>query len=46
MGGNAAVLTVQSAMVPLDAVGQADELQQARAALRALFGLETEPKKD
>ena len=33
MGGNAAVLTVQSAMVPLDAIGQADDSQQARAAL-------------
>ncbi len=33
MGGNAAVLTVQSAMVPLDAIGQADDASQARAAL-------------
>ncbi len=33
MGGNAAVLTVQSAMVPLDSIGQSDDGQQARAAL-------------
>ena len=33
MGGNAAVLTVQTAMAPLDTVGQATDAQQARAAL-------------
>lgn len=41
MGGNAAVLTVQSAMTTLDALGQeADtgQANQARAALRALLG--------
>lgn len=40
MGGNAAVLTVQSAMITLDAIGTADSNQQARAALRALLGFE------
>lgn len=33
MGGNAAVLTVQSAMVPLDAIGQTSDSAAARAAL-------------
>lgn len=41
MGGNAAVLTVQSAMLPLDALGQNDQqAQQVRALLRALLGIE------
>lgn len=41
MGGNAAVLTVQSAMLPLDALGQNDQqAQQVRASLRALLGIE------
>lgn len=35
MGGNAAVLTVQTAMAPLDSLGQTTSDQQARAALRA-----------
>jgi HK97 family phage portal protein len=44
MGGNAAVLTVQSAMVPLDFLGQTDlPAAQARSALRALMGLEETP---
>jgi HK97 family phage portal protein len=33
MGGNAAVLTVQTALAPLDKIGQADDSAQARAAL-------------
>lgn len=33
MGGNAAVLTVQTALAPLDQIGQADDSAQARAAL-------------
>lgn len=48
MGGNAAVLTVQSAMTTLDSLGQeagAQQLNQARAAMRALLGFEDEPKK-
>lgn len=49
MGGNAAVLTVQSAMTTLDSVGQAggaDSSNQARAALRAFLGIaDTEPQK-
>lgn len=41
MGGNAAVLTVQSAMVPLDALGSTDTVDaDARAALRAQLGLD------
>ena len=46
MGGNAAVLTVQSAMTTLDAVGQAPADQQARAAMRAFLGFNEEPQKD
>lgn len=48
MGGNAAVLTVQSAMTTLDSLGQASTTdQQARASIRAWLGLsnETEPQK-
>jgi HK97 family phage portal protein len=48
MGGNAAVLTVQSAMTTLDSIGQASTTdQQARASIRAWLGLsnETEPQK-
>ena len=41
MGGNAAVLTVQSAMIPLDNLGFTDQqAQQVRASLRALLGIE------
>lgn len=41
MGGNAAVLTVQSAMIPLDSLGFTDQqAQQVRASLRALLGIE------
>ncbi|WP_370682162.1 phage portal protein [Comamonas sp. GB3 AK4-5] len=42
MGGNAAVLTVQSAMTTLDAIGQTDPSTEARAALRHLLGFSSE----
>jgi HK97 family phage portal protein len=45
MGGNAAVLTVQGAMVPLDSIGQTTADQQARAALRAFLGIEDQPER-
>ena len=38
MGGNAAVLTVQSAMTTLDSVGQVSDAEQARASIRAFLG--------
>lgn len=44
MGGNAAVLTVQSAMTTLDAIGAPAEVTQARAALRALLGFSDDTK--
>jgi len=44
MGGNAAVLTVQSAMTTLDAIGSPAEMVQARAALRSLLGLADDTK--
>lgn len=40
MGGNAAVLTVQSAMTTLDAIGSDPVEAQARNALRAFLGFE------
>ncbi|VVE52346.1 portal protein [Pandoraea morbifera] len=40
MGGNASVLTVQSAMTMLDAIGTNDPMHQARAHLRTLLGLQ------
>lgn len=43
MGGNAAVLTVQSAMTTLDSVGSSDDAQAVRASLRALLGLDETP---
>lgn len=46
MGGNAAVLTVQSAMTTLDNLGQASESNQARAAMRAFLGFQDDPEKD
>lgn len=46
MGGNAAVLTVQSAMTTLDTLGIASDANQARAAIRTLLGLEQDLKKD
>lgn len=48
MGGNAAVLTVQSAMTTLDGLGKAggaDQANQARAAIRAFLGFDEEPQK-
>lgn len=45
MGGNAAVLTVQGAMVPLDAIGRTTADQQARASLRAFLGIEDQPER-
>lgn len=47
MGGNAAVLTVQSAMTTLDALGKASTSdQQVRASMRAWLGFdEHEPQK-
>ena len=45
MGGNAAVLTVQTAMTTLDAIGAGSDADQARAAIRAFLGF-SEDKKD
>lgn len=45
MGGNASVLTVQSAMTTLDALGAQGDANQAKAALRALLGFD-DLKKD
>lgn len=44
MGGNAAVLTVQSAMTTLNAIGSPSEVTQARAAMRALLGFSDDSK--
>lgn len=44
LGGNAAVLTVQSAMTTLEAIGSPTELNQARAAMRSLLGFSEENK--
>lgn len=44
MGGNAAVLTVQSAMTTLDGIGVTTDATQARAALRALLGFSPDSK--
>lgn len=46
MGGNAAVLTVQTALAPLDSLGTADDSNSARAALRAFLGVPDAPKQD
>lgn len=45
MGGNAAVLTVQSAMTTLDGLGQVNPDAQAVALLRQLLAAEPEPLK-
>jgi len=42
MGGNAAVLTVQTAMAPLDSIAQSTDAAKARAALRSWLA-EPEP---
>ncbi|WP_295850988.1 phage portal protein [uncultured Xylophilus sp.] len=44
LGGNAAVLTVQSAMTLLDRIGGDTDATQARAALRALLGISEDTK--
>lgn len=46
MGGNAAVLTVQSAMTALDAIGQTTDSNTARAALRAFLGVDAPDTKE
>lgn len=46
LGGNAAVLTVQSAMTTLDSIGAATDANQARASIRAFLGIDAEPLKD
>lgn len=46
MGGNAAVLTVQSAMTTLDGIGLSGDANQARAAMRAFLGFEDEQTKE
>ncbi|MEJ5207439.1 hypothetical protein [Denitratimonas sp. CY0512] len=38
MGGNASVLTVQSAMTTLDSIGTASDAERARAALQGFLG--------
>jgi hypothetical protein len=43
MGGNAAVLTVQSAMTTLDSLGSTSEAQAVRNSLLALLGLNESP---
>ncbi len=45
-GGNAAVLTVQTAMAPLDAVGTVSEGETTRAALRSFLGVPDAPVKE
>ncbi|MEO7917769.1 MAG: phage portal protein [Dokdonella sp.] len=45
LGGNAAVLTVQSAMTTLDSVGQQSSDGQVRAQLRALLGVDDNTNK-
>lgn len=44
LGGNAAVLTVQSAMTLLDSIGGDTDATQARAALRTLLGFSDDTK--
>lgn len=46
MGGNAAVLTVQSAMTTLDALGSNGAGDQARSAMRNFLGLEDDEPAD
>lgn len=43
MGGNAAVLTVQTSMAPLDDLGAGEDSAQARAALRQWLNLDAPP---
>ncbi|MDG2524639.1 phage portal protein [Stenotrophomonas sp. HITSZ_GD] len=44
MGGNAAVLTVQSAMTTLDGIGTSTDANQARAAILAFLGFSDDQK--
>lgn len=44
MGGNAAVLTVQSAMTTLDSVGEVSDADNARAAIRAFLAHDDKPE--
>lgn len=44
LGGNAAVLTVQSAMTTLDALGAQGDAPQVRAAMRSFLGLDDNTK--
>lgn len=46
MGGNAGVLTVQSAMTTLDSIGTTSDANNARAAIRAFLGFADDAKKD
>ncbi len=46
MGGNAAVLTVQTALAPLDQLGQVQDGNAVRAQLRAFLGVSDAPTKD
>lgn len=46
MGGNSAVLIVQSAMTTLDSLGATDDASKARASIRAFLGLDADPLKD
>lgn len=46
MGGNAAVLTVQSAMTTLDTLGTQPETQQIKSAMRAFLGFDEAQTKD
>jgi len=45
MGGNAAVLTVQSSMTTLNSLGTTTDANQARASMRAFLGFDAEPLK-
>lgn len=46
MGGNAAVLTVQTALAPLDQLGQVQDGNAVRAQLRAFLGVSDAPTRD
>jgi len=46
LGGNAAVLTVQTALAPLDSLGMTTESSAVRDSLRAFLGVADAPKKE
>ncbi len=46
MGGNAAVLTVQTALAPLDKLGQSEDGNAARASMRAFLGVSDAASKE